>query len=107
MGRQFEEPAVHPFLQNPFFHFRIVAQQRLIIDVRIPFARVDTDAVAATENCARVNEKLNTKMVNALFFYNRQQTEFYLLIACGDKLFRCKDFSSPLDRENKVRIVIG
>lgn len=107
MGRQFEEPAVHPFLQNPFFHFRIVAQQRLIIDVRIPFARVDTDAVAATENCARVNEKLNMKIVNALFFTTANRQSFICLLPAGISFFRCKDFSSPLDRENKVRIVIG
>lgn len=31
------------------------------------------------------------------FLCNRQQTEFYLFITCGDKPFRSKDFSAALE----------
>lgn len=95
MGRQFEEPAVHPFLQNPFFHFRIVAQQRLIIDVRIPFARVDTGAVTAMENCTRVNEKLNIKIVNALFFTTANRQSFICLLPAGINFFAARISAAP------------
>ena len=48
------------------------------------------------EDCILINEKLNMKMVKTLFLCNRQQTEFYLFITCGDKPFRSKDFSNAL-----------
>ncbi len=65
-------------------------------DLQIPFERVDTDEVITMDDCTRVNEKLNMKMVKTLFLCNRQQTEFYLFITCGDKPFRSKDFSNAL-----------
>lgn len=65
-------------------------------DLQIPFERVDTDEVITMEDCTCVNEKLNMKMVKTLFLCNRQQTEFYLFITCGDKPFRSKDFSNAL-----------
>lgn len=64
--------------------------------LQIPFARVDTDEVITMEDCIAVNEKLNMKMVKTLFLCNRQQTEFYLFITCGDKPFRSKNFSNAL-----------
>ncbi|EEG29837.1 hypothetical protein CLOSTMETH_02550 [[Clostridium] methylpentosum DSM 5476] len=69
---------------------------RTLEDLRIPFERVDTDEVITMEDCTRINEKLNMKMVKTLFLCNRQQTEFYLFITCGDKPFRSKDFSNAL-----------
>ncbi len=69
---------------------------RTLEDLQIPFERVDTDEVITMEDCTRINEKLNMKMVKTLFLCNRQQTEFYLFITCGDKPFRSKDFSNAL-----------
>ena len=69
---------------------------RTLEDLQIPFERVDTDEVITMEDCVAVNEKLNMKMVKTLFLCNRQQTEFYLFITCGDKPFRSKDFSNAL-----------
>lgn len=69
---------------------------RTLEDLRIPFERVDTDEVITMEDCTRINEKLNMKMVKTLFLCNRQQTEFYLFITCGDKPFRSKNFSNAL-----------
>ena len=34
--------------------------------------------------------------MGTLFLCNRQQTEFYLFITCGDKPFRSKEFSAAL-----------
>lgn len=65
-------------------------------ELQIPFERVDTDEVITMEDCLAVNEKLQMKMVKTLFLCNRQQTEFYLFVTCGDKPFRSKDFSTAL-----------
>lgn len=69
---------------------------RTLEDLQIPFERVDTDEVITMEDCIAVNEKLNLKMVKTLFLCNRQQTNFYLFITCGDKPFRAKEFSNAL-----------
>lgn len=65
--------------------------------LQIPYERVDTDEVITMEDCIAVNKKLNMKMVKTLFLCNRQQTEFYLFITCGDKPFRSKNFSAALE----------
>lgn len=49
------------------------------------------------EDCIQVNQKLQMKMVKTLFLCNRQQTEFYLFITCGDKPFKSKEFAGALD----------
>ncbi len=79
--------------------FKTELQERtygVLNDLGIDFERVDTDEVITMEDCAAVDEKLNMKMVKTLFLCNRQQTEFYLFVTCGDKAFRSKDFSSAL-----------
>ena len=43
-----------------------------------------------------MDEKLDMKMVKTLFLCNRQRTEFYLFITCGDKPFKSKDLSAVL-----------
>ena len=45
------------------------------------------------EDCIRINEKLNMKMVKTLFLCNRQKTSFYLFITTADKPFKSNDFS--------------
>ena len=62
----------------------------------ILFQRVETDEIITMEDCIQVNHKLQMKMVKTLFLCNRQQTEFYLFITCGDKPFKSKEFSSAL-----------
>lgn len=69
---------------------------RTLVELQIPYERVDTDEVITMDDCIAVNERLDMKMVKTLFLCNRQQTEFYLFITCGDKPFRSKDFSNAL-----------
>ena len=64
--------------------------------LQIAYERVDTDEVITMEDCIAVNERLNMKMVKTLFLCNRQQTEFYLFVTCGDKPFHAKEFSQAL-----------
>jgi len=68
-----------------------------LLKLKIPFERVDTDEAVTMEDCVAINEKLGMKMVKTLFLCNRQQSQFYLFVTCGDKQFRSKDFSSALD----------
>jgi Ala-tRNA(Pro) deacylase len=64
--------------------------------LRIPFQRVETDEIVTMEDCIQVNQKLQMKMVKTLFLCNRQQTEFFLFITCGDKPFKSKEFAGAL-----------
>lgn len=64
--------------------------------LQIPFQRVATDPAITMEDCSVIEEKLNVKMVKTLFLCNRKQTEFYLFIIKGDKLFRSKEFGAAL-----------
>lgn len=62
----------------------------------IPFQRVDTDEAITMDDCVLINQKLDMKMIKTLFVCNRQQTEFYIFVTCGDKPFRSKEFSHTL-----------
>ena len=67
-----------------------------LLELEIPFERVETDEIITMEDCEEVNGKLEMKMVKTLFLSNRKKTEFYLFITCGDKPFSSKDFSNAL-----------
>ncbi len=68
----------------------------MLSKLEIPFQRVDTDEAITMEDCVLINRKLDIKMVKTLFVCNRQQTEFYIFVTCGDKPFRSKEFSHAL-----------
>ena len=63
----------------------------------INFERVETDEAITMEDCIEIDKKLNMQMVKTLFLCNRQKTDFYLFITCGNKRFDSKKFSSELD----------
>lgn len=67
-----------------------------LVNLQIPFERVDTDEAITMEDCVEINKKLDMDMVKTLFLCNRQQTEFYLFITKGNKQFLAKDFSHAL-----------
>ena len=69
------------------------ALQRLAI----PFERVETDEAITMEDCVKIDEKLNMKMVKTLFLCTRHQAEYFLFVTAGDKPFRSGAFSSALD----------
>lgn len=62
----------------------------------VPYQRVDTHEAITMQDCVRIDEKLDMKMVKTLFLCNRQQSAFYLFITLGDKPFHAKDFSAAL-----------
>lgn len=66
-------------------------------ELSINYERVETDEAITMDDCIEINKKLKMKMVKTLFLCNRQKTNFYLFITCGDKRFDSKKFSSELD----------
>ncbi|WP_028563792.1 prolyl-tRNA synthetase associated domain-containing protein [Paenibacillus pinihumi] len=67
-----------------------------LINLGIPFERVNTDEAITMEDCIQINQKLEFNMVKTLFLCNRQQTRFYLFITTADKQFKSKEFSKKL-----------
>jgi Ala-tRNA(Pro) deacylase len=63
---------------------------------QIPFERVNTDEAISMEDCIKINQKLDTKMVKTLFLCNSQKTDFYLFITTANKPFKSKAFSNAL-----------
>ena len=70
----------------------------LLDRVGIDFYRTDhPDAPATTmEVCAQVDAILDIHICKNLFLRNRQQTDFYLLVMPGDKVFKTKELSHQL-----------
>ncbi len=69
---------------------------KTLLQLEIPFERVENDEAVTMEDCIQIDERLNMKTVKTLFVTNRQQTDFYLFVTPGDKPFRTKDFSFAL-----------
>ena len=88
-----------------FFHLHLPFSKQIckkktyeaLKKLNIPFERVDTDEAITMEDCTKINEKLNMKMVKTLFLCNRQRTLFYLFITTADKPFPSKEFSNALN----------
>ncbi|MBO0453395.1 prolyl-tRNA synthetase associated domain-containing protein [Candidatus Enterococcus murrayae] len=66
-------------------------------ELDMAFQRVETDEVITMEDCQQINERLDMEMVKTLFLCNRQKTNFYLFVTCGDKPFKSKEFSQALE----------
>lgn len=65
--------------------------------LEMDFERVETEEVITMEDCQQINERLDMDMVKTLFLCNRQKTNFYLFVTCGDKPFKSKEFSQALE----------
>lgn len=80
-------------------HFNTQLQEKIyqvLHELKMDFHRVETEEVITMEDCQQINEHLNMKMVKTLFLCNRQKTNFYLFVTCGDKPFNSKKFSQAL-----------
>ena len=63
----------------------------------ISYERADHNAAHTMEDCLAVEEALGVKIPKNLLLCNRQQTDFYLLMLPGDKVFKTKDISQQLN----------
>lgn len=70
---------------------------QVLQELTMDFQRVETEEVITMEDCQQINERLDMDMVKTLFLCNRQKTNFYLFVTCGDKPFKSKEFSQALD----------
>ena len=68
-----------------------------LVELKIPFVRVDTDEAITMEDCIAIGEKLETPIIKTLLLCNRQQTNFYLFVTTSDKPFSTKDFSHAME----------
>ena len=80
-------------------------QQRLQKEIRvydlldslgISYQRIDHEAAMTMEACAAIDEMLEATICKNLMLCNRQNTEFYLLLMPGDKVFKTKDLSKQI-----------
>ena len=62
----------------------------------ISFQRCDHDHADTMDDCLRIEEQLGSKICKNLFLCNRQQTDFYLFLLPGDKIFKTKFLSARL-----------
>lgn len=62
----------------------------------VPYDRVDHDPAFHIETCHQVEGLLDAPIAKNLFLCNRQETQFYLLLMDGDKVFKTKYLSAQL-----------
>ncbi|MBQ8597442.1 MAG: prolyl-tRNA synthetase associated domain-containing protein [Lachnospiraceae bacterium] len=75
---------------------REMAVYELLKELRIPYKRMDHEAMATIEACKGVDELLGITMCKNLFLCNTQKTQFYLLMMPGDKKFKTKELSKQI-----------
>ena len=63
----------------------------------VPYQRVDHEPAMTMEACAEIDKVLDAPTCKNLLLCNRQQTDFYLLLMSGDKVFKTKDLSAQLE----------
>ena len=64
--------------------------------LKIEYQRIDHEPAMTMEACVEIDKALGASMCKNLFLCNRQQTEFYLLLLPGDKVFKTKDLSQQI-----------
>ena len=62
----------------------------------VPYRRADHEAAATMEICREIEKTLGCPICKNLLLTNRQQTDFYLLLMEGDKVFKTKYLSKAL-----------
>lgn len=68
----------------------------LLDKLNIEYERVDHERAMTMEVCEAIDAVLGCTICKNLFLTNRQQTDFYLLLICGDKPFRTSEVSKKL-----------
>ena len=68
----------------------------LLDELGIEYQRVDHEEANTMEACREVDDLLGVTICKNLFMCNRQQTDFYLLMIEGKKVFKTKYLSAQL-----------
>lgn len=78
---------------------RLPKEQRcydLLDSLNTEYYRVDHAVTDTMEACQEVDKILEADTCKNLFLCNRQETEFYLLLTPGNKIFKTKDLSKQI-----------
>ena len=62
----------------------------------IIYQRIDHEAAMTMEACEEIDRTLEATICKNLLLCNRQETQFYLLMLPGDKVFKTKDLSAQI-----------
>lgn len=68
----------------------------LLDSLSIEYARVDHEPAMTMEACIAIDNAFGAAMCKNLMLCNRQNTDFYLLMLPGDKVFKTKQLSAQL-----------
>ena len=68
----------------------------LLDSLGVSYDRVDHEPMSTMEDCRAIDQILDIEICKNLFLCNRQETQFYLLMMPGSKLFRTKVLSAAL-----------
>lgn len=69
----------------------------LLAKLGVDYQRVDHEPAMTMEACEEIDKTLGAPTCKNLLLCNRQQTDFYLLMMQGDKVFKTKDLSAQLE----------
>ena len=62
----------------------------------VVYQRIDHEAAMTMEACEEIDRTLEATIYKNLLLCNRQETQFYLLMLPGDKVFKTKDLSAQI-----------
>ena len=68
----------------------------LLDSLAMPYQRIDHEPANTMEACAAIDEALQATICKNLLLCNRQQTDFYLLMIVGDKVFKTSQLSKQI-----------
>ena len=68
----------------------------LLDSLSVSYKRIDHEPAMTMEVCELIDKALEAVICKNLFLCNRQETDFYLLMMPGDKVFKTKDLSSQI-----------
>ena len=68
----------------------------LLDSLGVAYERVDHEAAMTMAACEEIDKVLQATTCKNLLLCNRQQTDFYLLLMPGDKVFKTKELSAQL-----------
>ena len=62
----------------------------------VSYQRIDHEAAMTMEACEEIDRTLEATICKNLLLCNRQETQFYLLMLPGDKVFKTKNLSAQI-----------
>lgn len=74
-----------------------IAVYDFLDSLNVEYKTLKHPAAFTIEECNKVRDRINAPVFKNLFLTNKQQTQFYLLILPGDKIFKTKYLSAQIN----------